>query len=51
MAQKESNKKRFERLLNVGKQIRKEHKKVIISPSLKVTSDENGLDGKYYLEH
>ena len=42
-------KKRCERLLKVGQQIRKENKKIVISPSK--IPDDNGLDGKYYLDH
>lgn len=49
MTKTDNYKKRYERLLKIGKTIKKELKTVVIKKPL--TNDNHGLDGSYYLQH
>ena len=46
---KESSKKRFQRLLNIGKKIRKENKHIIITP-IRI-KDLYNIEQKFYIKH
>jgi len=44
-------KERFERLRKIGKELKREKKKIANTNYYKMVCDNNGLEGGYYLKH